>query len=131
MWATVVYPALARVIEGDDNAPEALAAFLPKWSAGHKRAKDALAASSVEMGAAPSTADIPTGTPGRPTSMHLIDAELTERADRGETLPTLSAEANALLEWLIGKHPKASRPTPKTIKNNLRHKYNGLKKGPK
>lgn len=68
-----------------------------------------------------------TGAAGRPTSMHLIKAEMHRRADHGELQPTLKAEFESLVEWLSKKHPQAHPATSKTIRNNLRNFYNELK----
>jgi hypothetical protein len=68
------------------------------------------------------------GFPGRPPkAKHLIEREFQRRADAGEVCSTLPEEASALLVWLKGKHPSASPPTVKTIKNNIRSLYRGYK----
>lgn len=65
-----------------------------------------------------------TGFPGRPPkAKHLIEQEFQRRVDAGEVCSTLTEEVGALLEWLRGEHPSAPRPTPKTIKNNIRDSY--------
>ena len=64
-----------------------------------------------------------TGAPGRPSSMHLIDAELKARMERGDTLPTLRLESEALADWFLRTYPHAARPTPKTIQNKIREIY--------
>lgn len=71
-----------------------------------------------------------TGLPGRPMKgKHLIEQEFRRRADAGEVCSTLSEEANALLEWLKGKHSSAPPPTVKTIKNNIRDLYRKNEEG--
>ena len=65
-----------------------------------------------------------TGMPGRPAkSKHLIDDEFKRRTIAGETLLSLADEAKALWDWLIEHHPKAARPTIKTIQENIRTKH--------
>jgi hypothetical protein len=69
------------------------------------------------------------GAPGRPTSMHLVEAEFRARCDRGEIQATLRAESEALAAWLRDQHPSAPKLTPTTINNRLgaafrKHKNN-------
>jgi hypothetical protein len=64
-----------------------------------------------------------TGAPGRPTSMHLVEAEYRARSDRGEAKTSIGAEAEWLAEWLQKKHPDAPQLTPKTIANRLRREH--------
>jgi hypothetical protein len=62
-----------------------------------------------------------TGAPGRPPkSMHLIKDEHARRVREGEAIQGVSAEAQALLQWLKTTSPKAPRPELKTIENNIR-----------
>ncbi len=68
-----------------------------------------------------------TGAPGRPTSMHLVEAEFRRRAEENLTASTLKAESEILVEWLKDTHPRSPQATPKTIKNRIRHEYNALK----
>jgi hypothetical protein len=68
-----------------------------------------------------------TGLPGKPTSMHLIRAEFSARAERNETKKTLTQEANALSAWLTTVHPTAPRAGHKTIANALREEFRSLK----
>jgi hypothetical protein len=61
------------------------------------------------------------GFPGRPSKgRHLIEDEFRCRMNAGKTLASVADEAAVLLEWLIDTHPKMSRPTVKTIENNIR-----------
>jgi hypothetical protein len=63
------------------------------------------------------------GAPGRPTSMHLVEAEFDARCPRGEVAASLAEEAQYLADWLKSAHPSAPSLTAKTIKNNLRAAY--------
>ena len=73
------------------------------------------------------TNDLPTirhtGPPGRPSSMHLVEAEYRARWDRGEAETSIGAEAKKLAEWFQKKHPDAPKLTPKTIANRLRDEH--------
>ncbi len=60
------------------------------------------------------------GAPGRPTSMHLVEAEFDARCARSEVAASLAKEAEYLTDWLKRAHPSAPTLTAKTIKNNLR-----------
>jgi hypothetical protein len=64
-----------------------------------------------------------TGAPGRPSSMHLVDAEHRARWDRGEAEPSIGAEAIILSKWLKFKHPNAPPLKPKSIANRLRQEH--------
>ena len=64
-----------------------------------------------------------TGAPGRPTSIHLVEAEFEARCAHNEVKASLAEEAEALAAWLRDEHPNAPRLTAKTIKNNLRAAY--------
>ncbi len=68
-----------------------------------------------------------TGAPGRPSSMSFVEAEFDRRARESLTAPSLKEESEILAAWLKRSHPDAPQPTPKTIKNRLRHAYNKLK----
>ena len=69
-----------------------------------------------------------TGLAGRPSkSRHLIEDELGRRAIADRLAPTLAAQSQALLDWLIETHPKAQRPTVRVVANNIRARYRGLK----
>jgi hypothetical protein len=73
---------------------------------------------------------ISTGLPGRPTSMHLLEAEMRRRDATGELLPRLSNECEYLARWLHKVHPKEPAATAKTIENRLRGVYRELKQKP-
>jgi hypothetical protein len=64
-----------------------------------------------------------TGMPGRPSSIHLVEAEFVARCRHNEVEASLSEEADVLAAWLKTKHPNSPRLTPKTIKNRLRAAY--------
>lgn len=64
-----------------------------------------------------------TGTPGRPSSMHLIRPEFERRVAAGTLEPSLNRESEALVAWLMAAHPDMPPPTPKTVANNLRKAY--------
>lgn len=70
-----------------------------------------------------------TGAPGRPTSMHLIDAEFTRRIETSRVKPTIAAESLVLSRWLKIEHPDMPRATPKTIENHIRDQYRAWKRG--
>lgn len=69
---------------------------------------------------APSAEIIPTGAPGRPTSMSLIKDEHERRLNGGEAHEALAEEARHLNAWLKAMYPTAMQPTPKTIGNAIR-----------
>ncbi len=69
------------------------------------------------------TPPLHTGAPGRPTSMHLVEAEFDARCVRSEVAASLAEEARYLADWLRSAHPSAPPLTDKTIKNNLRVAY--------
>jgi len=80
----------------------------------------------------PPAAAVPAGShrsggAGRPTSMHLVEAEMKRRHDNGLTLATLKAEGEALAAWLREDHPTEPRLTAKAIKNSLRDLYRNLR----
>jgi hypothetical protein len=65
-----------------------------------------------------------TGLPGRPPKIkHLIEQEFRRRAEAGQVISPLAAEARVLREWARHKHPSAPPPTEKTIQNSLRDLY--------
>ena len=65
----------------------------------------------------------PSGAPGRPSSMYLVEAEHRARWDRGEAKSRIGAEAPILSEWLKTKHPHMPQLKPKSIANRLRHEH--------
>lgn len=69
------------------------------------------------------TAPSRTGTPGRPSSMHIVQAEFRARCERAEVNPSVTREAELLARWFSETHPKAPRVTAKTIENNIRAEH--------
>ncbi|KRE14238.1 hypothetical protein ASE66_12615 [Bosea sp. Root483D1] len=59
------------------------------------------------------------GGPGRPSAMHLVEAEFHRRCKQGSVEPPLAKEAAFLASWLRTYHPTAPPLTPKTIGNRL------------
>jgi len=64
-----------------------------------------------------------TGAPGRPSSMHLIEAEHAARWDRGEAKTSVAEEAHALNAWFKHAYPYLPAPTPNTIENRIRPEH--------
>ncbi len=67
-----------------------------------------------------------TGAPGRPSSMHLIEAEHQQRWARGEALSGVAAESRALREWFVNKYSTAPPPSSLTIENRIRIEHKRL-----
>jgi hypothetical protein len=67
------------------------------------------------------------GGVGRPTSRHLVEAEMKRRHDNGLMLTTLQGEAEALAAWLREDHPTEPRLTAKAIRNSLHQHYRSLR----
>jgi hypothetical protein len=63
------------------------------------------------------------GAPGRPSSMHLIEAEYDARIARGEAKGRIAEVAAALATWAKATHPNLRLPTAATIANHLRRKH--------
>jgi hypothetical protein len=78
--------------------------------------------SEVEQTFAPAR----TGGAGRPSSMHLIRAEMERRAAEGRLSSSLEKEASVLVSWFQQTHPALACPTTKTVKNSLRHHFRHL-----
>lgn len=63
------------------------------------------------------------GAPGRPSSMHLIKAELDRRIEEKQLGgDTIKAVSESLSKWLEDTHPEATPCQPKSIANALRDK---------
>jgi hypothetical protein len=74
-----------------------------------------------------------TGTAGRPSSWHLVEAECRRRYGQGERHTGIAGEsptgwADVLLPWLHEEHPNQPPLKPKTAKNNLTTLLRKLKK---
>jgi hypothetical protein len=78
--------------------------------------------------AEPDTSDR-TGAPGRPSSMHLVEAEFDRRVSAGESWKSKLAVADDLAAWLRREHPRMPKLTSKTILNRLRHKIPSIRPG--
>jgi len=68
-----------------------------------------------------------TGSPGRPTISHLIEAEYNRRQVAGETNAELKDEAAALHGWAEISHPMARTPTVTTIQNQIRSAHRAFR----
>jgi hypothetical protein len=66
-----------------------------------------------------------TGAPGRPSSSHLVEAELDRRISSGTRSGSAAKEAESLADWLKSTHPKLPPMTKKTILNRFRIKIRG------
>jgi hypothetical protein len=63
------------------------------------------------------------GGAGRPSAMHLVEAEYDRRRALGELHGRIGAVAADLERWIKGAHPGLRTPTAATIANVLRHKH--------
>ena len=68
-----------------------------------------------------------TGAPGRPSSSHLILAELERRALAGTMEARVGAEARAIAAWLKKTHPQYPHTTATTAENIIRDRHKVLK----
>jgi hypothetical protein len=66
------------------------------------------------------------GGQGRPSMMHLIEAEMRHRAGHGQLEARLVMECRVLEQWARSAHPELRAPTAKTIANSLRDLYRQL-----
>jgi len=71
------------------------------------------------------------GAPGRPSYMHLVEAEFKRRCDAGRLEPSLTKEAAALAAWFKAAHPLVRPYTPKAIYNKLGSLYRSAKLSPR
>jgi hypothetical protein len=69
-----------------------------------------------------------TGVPGKPSSMHLVEAEFAGRCERAEVAETVTRESEQVASWLNDAHPEAPPLTAKTIKNKLAAPYRGYQR---
>lgn len=70
------------------------------------------------------------GAPGRPSYIHLIEAEFKRRQAAGRLESSLTKEAHALADWFQKAHPKCRPYTAKTIYNKLGSLYRAAKSKP-
>ena len=70
------------------------------------------------------------GAPGRPSYMHLVEAEFKLRSDAGRLEPSLTKEAAALAAWFRTAHPKVPPLKAKSISNRLRDLYRAAMPSP-
>ena len=71
------------------------------------------------------------GAPGRPSWMHLVEAEFKRRCDAGRFEPSLTKEADALAAWFRTAHPEVSPLKAKSIANKLRDPYRAATPSPR
>jgi hypothetical protein len=69
-----------------------------------------------------------TGVAGRPSSRHLVEAEMERRARERQLCSRIGEEAQSLFRWLSKEHPKAPQMTPRTIENAIRERYYELRR---
>ena len=67
------------------------------------------------------------GAPGRPTSMHIIEAEFERLRAAGELPSTLAETARNLAEWLKRTYPTYPPATAKTIETRIRAAFRAAK----
>tara|TARA_R110002124_G_scaffold183401_4_gene350798 strand:- start:21077 stop:22414 length:1338 start_codon:yes stop_codon:yes gene_type:complete len=72
-----------------------------------------------------------TGAPGRPTSMHLVVAELDRLGEEGSLEPSIRQQASVLSDWLAKCHPGHPPLTPKSISNKIGSQFRVLKNAQK
>ena len=63
------------------------------------------------------------GGAGRPSAMHLVEAEYARRRALGELRGGIGAAATELAAWAKGAYPKLRTPTANTIANVLRDRH--------
>jgi hypothetical protein len=64
-----------------------------------------------------------TGSPGRPTSSHLVLSEFQRRAEAGEAASTITDEGKALVRWLAGTYPALAQMKSRTAENIIRSEF--------
>lgn len=74
-----------------------------------------------------SLAPMASGAPGRPTSMHLVVAELDRRAGNGEMKESVVAESKDLSQWLAKVHADKPQAKPKAIETGIRARHRELR----
>lgn len=68
-----------------------------------------------------------TGAPGRPSAMHLVQAEFERRCAAGQVESSLAQEGLLLAAWLKSVHPTLRPAMPRTIENGIRTAYRKYK----
>lgn len=71
----------------------------------------------------------PTGAPGRPSNMKLVEVEFARRAQAGKLESSLNREAAWLAEWFKATYPAERPVSPKTIANKLREQFREATRG--
>jgi len=70
-----------------------------------------------------------TGFAGRPAkSRNLLREEMRRRAQEGRLCKSVAEQARSLCAWLASHYPDAPLPSPKTVENNFREEYWGLRR---
>ena len=67
------------------------------------------------------------GAPGRPSYIHLIEAEFKRRQSDNRLESSLTREANALVDWFRQAYPKIKPYQAKSIRNKLGSLYRAAK----
>ena len=70
------------------------------------------------------------GAPGRPSYIHLIEAEFKRRQSDNRLESSLTKEANALVDWFRSAHPEIKPYKAKSIYNRLGSLYRAAKSKP-
>lgn len=63
------------------------------------------------------------GVPGRPTSSHLLFAEMARRSSQGLLESSLAAESRFLSSWLSEHHKEMPQAKPKAVQEAIRARY--------
>ena len=71
---------------------------------------------------------VKTGAPGRPSSMHIIEAEFQRRKESGSVAESLNSESAQLEAWFKKQYPDKPPVTAKTIANRLRDHFRAYQK---
>ena len=87
------------------------------------------AVAALQEPPAPQPPEPTTGAPGRPSSMHLVEAEFERRCTAGTLAPTLKEQARLLEDWFRRHYPETQPVTAKTIENRLRDPFRREKGG--
>lgn len=136
-WPFLTLDVKNCIAEGDDMTFRAVRGLITRQIPEGHPVLDRIREAQRLPGQAPAPSDeqapqpIPelpaTGSPGRPSSMHLIRPEFERRAEAGTLESSLARESEALVAWLKAAHPHMPPPTPKTVANNLREDYRETK----